>query len=84
MNKLTIEQELDQLVDAVAELDTGEVWRAAELRNIITVIHALAWQCTQPDYNKCEILIEKHKIEERINRLADDVNWAGLHDRYRK
>lgn len=82
--KLTIEQELDQLVDAVAELDTGEVWRACELRNIITVIHGLAWECTQPDYNNADILIEKYKIEERINRLADNENNAGIHERYKK
>lgn len=83
MNKLTIEQELDQLVDAVAELDTGEVYRQCELRNIITVIHALAWECTQPNYNKADILIEKYKIEERINRLAADEKEAGNYNRYR-
>lgn len=83
MKKLSLEQELKQLDIAASSLKTKDVLRNAEINNIQCIIHILIGDVTSHKGNVCDILIEKGKIEDRLDNLAMNPKFAGKHEIHR-
>lgn len=83
MKKLTLTQELKQLDCACDELKTKDYLRNAELRNIQSIIHLILEEVMAHRGDVSSILIEKSKIEDRLDDLARNPNFAGKHEHHR-
>ncbi len=77
--KLKLKDELKQLNYAAESLLSNDFLRNAEIRNIQAIIKLMIAGATDED----NILIEKYKVEERINELADRPEYAGKHEKHR-
>lgn len=83
MNRLPLVIELRQLDEATEELKTGDVLRDAELKNISAIVKLLVNDCLTRRVGACQLLIEKNTLEERLNVLAENPEFAGNHEIHR-